>query len=73
MSDRNALFCYSKDGGKNWSGWVQRSLGEIGEFKRRVKVTRLGKGEEWVFHVRVTSPVTAHLMAASYKLEGSDS
>jgi hypothetical protein len=73
MSDRNALFRYSKDGGKNWSGWVVRSLGEIGEFKRRVTVTRLGKGLEWVFQVRVTSPVASHLLAASYKLEGSDS
>jgi hypothetical protein len=73
MSDRKCLIRYSKDGGNNWSGWVERSLGEVGDFQERVKVSRLGKGRQWVFHIRVTSPIPAHLLAASYKPEGAES
>lgn len=73
MSDRTCQVRYSKDGGKNWSGWVERSLGEVGEFEKRVKLRRLGKGRQWVIDVRVTAPITAHLLAASYQIEGSDS
>lgn len=73
MPDRVCQIRYSKDGGKNWSGFVERSLGEIGEFEKRVKLRRLGKGRQWVFDVRVTSPIAAHLMAAASQLEGSDS
>lgn len=73
MTDRTARLRYSKDGGNNWSGWVDRSLGEIGAFQTRVKYHRFGKGRQWVFHVKVTSPIAAHLLAASHMLEGADS
>lgn len=70
MSDRKVLFRYSKDGGNNWSGWVERSLGEVGDFQKRVRRYRLGQGRQWVFDVRVTSPVKADLLAASIQMEG---
>ena len=70
---RTVQIRYSKDGGNNWSGWVDRSLGEVGDFMKRVKVHRFGKGRQWVFDIRVTSPIPAHLIAAAYQLEGSDS
>jgi len=70
MTDRVVAFRYSRDGGHNWSGWVERSLGEVGDFQKRVRRYRMGQGRQWVFDVRVTSPVQADLIAASIQLSG---
>lgn len=69
MPDRTVQVRYSKDGGRNWSGWRNRSLGEVGEFVKRTKLLALGHGEQWVFEWRATSPVRADLIAASLKVE----
>lgn len=61
---------YSRDGGRNYSDWRERSLGEVGEFMKKVEVNRLGQGEDWVFETVVTDPVRATLMAASVQIEG---
>ena len=63
-------FRYSKDGGRNWSDWKQRSLGDVGDFVKRVTFRRLGQGRQWVFDIRVTDPVRADLIAASLQIEG---
>lgn len=60
---------YSRDGGRNWSNWKQRSLGEAGDFMKRVRLYRLGRGRQWVFDVRVTDPVRADLIAGSIQVE----
>ncbi len=72
-TSRTVQFRYSKDGGENWSEWRDRSLGEVGAFQKRVTFNRFGKGRQWVFDIKVTSPCAAHLIAASYDLEGADS
>ncbi|NYF21911.1 hypothetical protein HDC36_003387 [Xanthomonas sp. JAI131] len=69
MSDRKVEICYSKDGGSNWSNWRECSLGELGEFKRRVRVKRLGPGRDWVFKIRVSSPVKRDLYGAVAMIE----
>lgn len=61
---------YSKDGGNNWSAWVERDLGEVGEFQKRIRRYRLGQGRQWVFDIRVTSPVRADLIAMSVQASG---
>ncbi len=61
---------YSKDGGRNWSNWKARDLGEVGDFCKPAKLTRLGQGRQWVFEIRVTDPVRADLIACSVQLEG---
>lgn len=63
---------YSKDGGRNWSSWRERSLGELGEFMKRVRVLRLGQGRQWVFEWKVTDPVRADCLGASIDAEPSD-
>ena len=68
MTDRKVQFRYSKDGGNNWSTWVERSLGEVGQFQQRVRRYRLGQGRQWVFDIRVTSPVRADLLAAAVQV-----
>ena len=68
----SVLVRYSKDGGHNWSAWRERSLGEVGEFTKRVTMRRLGLGRQWVFDIKVTDDVKRDLMAASMQIEGSD-
>lgn len=60
---------YSKNGGRNWSNWKQRSLGEVGDFMKRVRLYRLGRGRQWVVDIRVTDPVRADLIAGSVQVE----
>jgi hypothetical protein len=73
MTDRIVQIRYSKDGGRNWCAWKDRSLGEAGDFLHPVILRRLGIGKHWVFQVRVTSPVRADLLAASVVIEPTDS
>lgn len=61
---------YSRDGGRNYSDWRERSLGEVGEFMKKVEVSRLGQGTDWVFEIAISDPVRADLMAASVQIEG---
>ncbi|NIJ86993.1 hypothetical protein FHY35_004043 [Xanthomonas arboricola] len=61
--------CYSKDGGRNWSNWRRRSLGAIGEYEQRVKLLRLGRGRQWVFKIRVSSPRRHDLLGAVAYIE----
>lgn len=70
---RVVQFRYSKDGGHNWSAWRTRSLGEVGDFTKRVTLRRLGQGRQWVFEVKVSDDVKRDLMAASMQIEGGDS
>ena len=71
MTDHHVLICYSKDGGRNWSNWKKRSLGDVGQYADRIRVrlTRLGSGRQWVFKVRVSSPVNRDLLGAMIKPE----
>lgn len=64
---------YSKDGGRNWSDWRQLDMGNTGDFVKRLITTRLGRGYQWVFCVRVTDPVKADIISASIKLEQTGS
>lgn len=69
MSDLNLR--YSKDGGRNWSGWRNIPMGEVGDFQQRLTARRLGQGIRWVFDIRVTDPVRADLIAASMQVESN--
>lgn len=63
----------SKDGGRNWSNEKERSLGEVGEYRKRIQFTRLGQGRQMVVRVRVSSPVKATLLGATAQITPSDS
>lgn len=56
-SDPQAILSWSKDGGKTWSNEHWRSMGRIGEYKRRVIWRQLGQAFEWVFRLQITDPV----------------
>lgn len=68
MSDRKVFLCYSDDGGRNWSNWRERSLGETGEYNKRIRFNRLGSFRERIWRIRVSSPVKRDIIAASAQL-----
>lgn len=68
MSDREAMFRVTKDGGRNWGNWKERHLGEQGEYRKRVTLNRLGQARNLAVAVRVTSPIKATLMGATAKI-----
>ncbi|MEB1529890.1 hypothetical protein [Xanthomonas sp. WHRI 7945] len=69
MSDRKVEICYSKDGGYNWSNWREYSVGERGQYQRRIRINRLGSGRNWVFKIRISSPVKRDLYGAVAVIE----
>lgn len=71
MSDRKVFICYSDDGGRNWSNWRERSLGEVGEYQKRVRLHLLGKFQNRIFKIRVSSPIRRDLLGAVGYLTGS--
>lgn len=68
MIDRKVFLCYSDDGGRNWSNWRERSLGETGEYNKRIRFNRLGAFRERIWRIRVSSPVKRDIIAASAQL-----
>lgn len=72
MSDRTVQIRYSRDGGRNWSAWRNRSLGELGEFEKHPTVRRIGICRNIVFEWKVTSPVRADVIAAALQVEPAE-
>lgn len=68
MTNRKALLSYSDDGGHTWSNWRERSLGEVGEYRKRVRFNRLGAFRSRVWRVRVSSPVRVDFLGGVAQL-----
>lgn len=62
--DPQVMMRYSNDGGINWGSWQQRSLGQIGEFAKRVVWHRLGQSRDRVWAVRCTDDVIFDVIGA---------
>lgn len=63
---------YSDDGGNNWTNWKQASLGEVGQYRQRVRFRRLGKFMNRVFRLQCSTPNRRDLIQASIQLDGGD-
>jgi hypothetical protein len=49
---------YSKDGGMTWAPLlISRSMGQIGEYTKRLRWLNLGESRSWVLRITVTDPV----------------
>jgi hypothetical protein len=59
MTDRKVQVCVSRDGGFNYSDWREGDLGDLGEYRTRVRFNRFGSGYQFVLKERVTSPIRA--------------
>lgn len=60
---RTVMVSYSKDNGRTWSSWKQRSLGELGNYVKQVRLGPFGMARSFRFKVRVTDPVRRDLLA----------
>lgn len=59
---RTVLVSYSKDNGRTWSSWKQRSLGELGNYVKQVRLGPFGQARSFRFKIRVTDPVRRDLI-----------
>lgn len=71
-TDHFVEICYSKDGGRNWSNWKRRDLGAVGQYEKRIRLLRLGRGRQWVFRIRVSSARKHDLLGAVLTPEQTD-
>lgn len=56
-SDPQAMLRYSDDGGHTWSSEMWRSIGKIGEYKRRARWAKIGKFRDRIWEIKVSDPV----------------
>lgn len=69
-SDPKIMMRYSHDGGYSWSHELERSIGKIGQYGKRVRWNRLGTGREWLFEFRYSDPTKFTLISASVEVDG---
>lgn len=65
-AEARLMLRYSDDGGKTWGNWRYPTLGEIGQFKARARVSMLGAARDRVWHIRVTDDVSCDLLSAVF-------
>lgn len=68
MLDRKAMIRITKDGGRNWGNWKERDLGQVGEYRKRVIVNRMGQARSLSVAIRVASPIKATILDATAKI-----
>lgn len=68
--DPQAMLRWSNDGGRTWSNEVWRSIGKIGEYRKRTVWRRLGRFKERVVQVTVSDPVAARMIGANAEVIG---
>jgi hypothetical protein len=56
---------YSNDGGHTWSNESLRSIGQVGEYAKRIQWYRLGVGTEWVFEFSLTEAIKFSIISAA--------
>ena len=71
-SDPVVMLRYSDDAGLTWSNEKWRSLGKIGEYRRRARWNRLGQFRQRVLELSISDPVDRVVMGAYGKFERGD-
>ena len=56
-SDPTLMLFVSRNGGATYGNQIDLSIGQIGDYKKRVEARRLGYADEWNFKLRITDPV----------------
>lgn len=69
---RDAMVRHSDDGGHTWSNWRVISLGQAGQYDRRVRLWANGHFINRIFHVRVASPCKRDLLAVSVNVKATN-
>lgn len=69
--DESVWMRYSDDGGKTYSNYRKRTLGDVHQYGQRIRFLRLGTFRNRVFEITVSSPVRRDLIAASVQMEAA--
>jgi hypothetical protein len=64
-SDPQVMLDWSDDGGRSWSAQRFRSMGKIGEYRRRTVWNQLGQARDRVYRYQVSDPVRRTLILAT--------
>lgn len=70
-SNPQAMLTYSDDGGHQWSSERLASMGVMGQYRARVRWTRLGRSRDRVFRVTISDPVKVIIINASINQSGT--
>lgn len=69
-SDPQVMLRKSTDGGQTWSDAQQwRSMGKIGQYRRRLRWMKQGSGHQMMWEVSITDPVFRCIIAAHADIE----
>ena len=71
-TDPQAMFSWSKDGGRTWSPEMDMPLGKIGETENASRVWQLGQGKNWVFQYKISAAVKRVILGAIIESEEDD-
>jgi len=63
ITDPQIMLRYSDDGGRNWSNEMWRSMGLVGDYRRRSIWRKLGQFRQRQMHLRITDPARAFVMS----------
>lgn len=72
LNDYKLMLDYSNDGGRNWSNRREKSLGKVGDYRKRLTFFGLGSFRTRVYRLRVSSNCKRDILGAVVELEGSD-
>ncbi len=67
-SDPMISMRYSNDGGYTWSDEQMRSLGQIGEYGKRIIWNRLGSSANWIFEFTIVAPIKWSIVSGSINI-----
>lgn len=56
MTDNAVRMQYADEGQPAFSNWVEREIGEVGEYAKRIEWTRLGSSRQRVYRFTCSSP-----------------
>ena len=64
-ADPQVMLDWSDDGGRSWSAQRFRSMGRIGEYRRRTVWNQLGQARDRVYRYQISDPVRRTLILAT--------
>ena len=71
-TDPQAMFSWSRDGGRTWIAEVDLPLGKTGEFDGVSYVHQLGQGRNWAFRIRISAAVKRIILGAIAEVEADE-
>lgn len=68
-SDPKIVLNISRDAGFTWGNDIKRSLGKIGQYRKRIKWNQIGTARNFAFKFTITDPLKVILIGATVEIE----